>query len=76
MTKDRHNRAVHAAGHAVIARKLGVAAPVAETASAAYLADNLDVAAQIAALENDAKISLAGRAANHREQPHNLGPRG
>ena len=50
---------MHEAGHAVIARALGVAvptvtvrsaAPVAETTSAAYLADDLGVAARIAAL--------------------------
>lgn len=70
---------MHEAGHAVIARALGVAvptvtvrsaAPMAMAASATYLAASLDVAARIAALETDAKISLAGRTANHREQPH------
>jgi hypothetical protein len=78
--KRRHHAAVHEAGHAVIARTLGVGVPtvsvrssseVAVSESAAYLVRNSsDVAARIAALETDAKVSLAGRAANHREVPH------
>jgi hypothetical protein len=62
----------------VIARVLGMpvptvtvrsAAPMAVSASAAYHADNSDVAARIAGFETDAKIALAGRVANHREVP-------
>jgi hypothetical protein len=76
--KLRHARAVHETGHAVIGRKLGLAvahvharsaSPEATTASAAYVAQNLDVADLIAALEDDAKVALAGHAANGRELP-------
>lgn len=77
--KDRHNRALHEAGHAVIARKLEIGIthvnarldhPEVPTRSAGYLARGLDVPGQIAAYENDAKVALAGFAANRREHPH------
>jgi hypothetical protein len=76
--KDRHNRAIHEAGHAVVARKFGVAVPQVSvragsgqvaTASAAYDADKSDVAAQIVGYETDTKIALAGLAANRIEHP-------
>jgi hypothetical protein len=76
--KNRHNRAIHEASHAVIARKLDVPVPrvtvtgsaQAEAVSAAYYADKSDVAAWIVGYETDAKIALAGLAANRIEHPH------
>lgn len=77
--KQRHIRAIHEAGHAVIARKLGVSvgratvksgSEVVATPSAAYSVDRSDVAARIIGYETDAKIALAGLAANRIEQPH------
>ena len=76
--KRRHKQAVHEAAHAIVARKLGIAVthvdlrtdvPHALTASAVDLAKSSDVAEQIAAYENNAKVALAGRAANVREDP-------
>jgi hypothetical protein len=76
--KDRHNRAIHEASHAVIARMLGIAVPLvtvksgsgqAVAASAAHYSGP-DVAARIVGYETDVKIALAGLAANRIEHPH------
>ena len=73
-----HHRAAHEAGHAVIARKLGLpvthvdarsGSPEVQHASAAYRAKDLNAAERIAAYEGDAKVALAGRAVNRRERP-------
>ncbi len=77
--KRRHISAIHEAGHAVIARKLGCSVThvsavrghaLAETASAEHLAAELDVSSQLDACEKDAIVALAGLAANRREQPN------
>jgi hypothetical protein len=73
--KIRNARARHEAAHAVVARKFGlhvvcvdarVDEPNVTRASAAYSASD-DVAAQITGHEQDAIVSLAGRAANRQE---------
>lgn len=81
--KHRSIGAHHEAGHAVIARKLGIeieyvsVRPTSEqnsgnvrAHSAAWLARDLDVPAQIAAFEKDIKVALAGRVANKRSHPN------
>jgi hypothetical protein len=77
----RTKLAYHEAGHAVIARVLGVevtgvmmfrtegATAVAMTRSAAYLARGKDIATFVAGLEIDAKVALAGAIAQHRRKP-------
>ena len=76
--KGRNVRAIHEASHSVIARKLGIAVPRASarsslphvmSVSAGYHADRSDVVAQIVGFEADAKVALAGWAANRREHP-------
>ncbi|WP_316203353.1 hypothetical protein [Bradyrhizobium sp. SZCCHNS3051] len=77
--KERRVRAVHEAGHAVIARKLGLAVnhvdaradyPNVVHPSAGFDAANLpDVAMQIAEYEKDALVALAGFEANRRQFP-------
>ena len=72
MAKDEI-KAHHEAGHAVIARVLGVGvtgvmlfstrsdnSSAAETVSAAYAARDADLPSRVAALEADAKVALAG----------------
>ena len=74
--------AIHEAGHAVIARVLGLAVPHAAmfstdgkggeadamTRSASWLAREGDLAAQLRAFEDNAKVSLAGPYAQSRHQ--------
>jgi hypothetical protein len=76
--KRRPIVAVHEAGHAVIARKFGLEVeyvtalwkePKVPSHSAAWLAGNLDVPAQIEAFEKDAIVALAGIAAQRRAYP-------
>ncbi|MCG2632849.1 hypothetical protein L6654_40380 [Bradyrhizobium sp. WYCCWR 13023] len=76
--KQRYARAIHEAGHAVVARMLGVSvprvdvrssSPQAHSVSAAYQVSGSDAAAQIVGYETDAKIALAGLAANRHELP-------
>jgi hypothetical protein len=75
-------KAYHEAGHAMAARALGIGVPyvtvfpVADDASAtamaqsaAWLARDHDLTAQIAAYEKDAKVNLAGPHAQHRYRP-------
>lgn len=75
-------KAYHEAGHAVIARALGVgitfvtmlspddtAAAGAQTHSATYLARDADQATQLAAIEKDIKICFAGPSAQTRHRP-------
>ena len=72
-TNRKKQMAYHEAGHAVIARMLGVGVPQltlvsvdadnaagAITASAAALADRNDLFAYVAGIEKDIKISIAG----------------
>jgi hypothetical protein len=79
--KDR-SKAFHEAGHAVVARALGIAVNYvtisstgpgnqggAETHSAAWDAGNADLPAQLAAIEKDLNVSLAGPLAEHRHRP-------
>jgi hypothetical protein len=79
--KDRI-KAYHEAGHAVVARALGVAVTYvstfstgpgnqggAETHSAAWHARNADLPAQLAAIGKDLEVSLAGPLAEHRHRP-------
>jgi hypothetical protein len=79
--KDR-SKAFHEAGHAVVARALGIAVNYvtisstgpgnqggAETHSAAWDAGNADLPAQLAAIEKDLNVSLAGPMAEHRHRP-------
>lgn len=70
--------AYHEAGHAVIARKLGLDTPhatarwkdpIAHSELAYFLAAHLDTSARIAACEKDAIVALAGYAAQRREYP-------
>lgn len=75
--------AIHEAGHAVIARVLGIAvtqvamfptdgkggAAGAQTGSASWLANEADRSAQIRAAENDAKVCLAGPHAQQKYRP-------
>jgi hypothetical protein len=76
--KLRHARAVHEAGHAVIARKLGLFVksvdarnnnPNIISASAAHAAISEGTPARIRGCEKDAIVALAGVAANKREFP-------
>lgn len=76
--KARHYRAIHEAGHAVIARQLGVLVPrvsalsgdaIASSQSAAYLTTGSDPVTRIDAMKKDAIVALAGLAANRRERP-------
>jgi hypothetical protein len=76
--KLRHAHAVHEAGHAVIARKLGLFVksvdarnnnPNIISASAAHAAISEGTPARISACEKDAIVALAGVAANKREFP-------
>jgi hypothetical protein len=76
---DRHDRAVHEAAHAVVARKLGLAVPHvtirkgcahALSESASYLAQDADVATRIVALEKDAMVQQAGFDANAHDYPY------
>jgi hypothetical protein len=77
--------AYHEAGHAVIARALGVGVThvaifptsdgvraVAQTRSAYWLARADDAPAQIAGYETDASVSFAGPLAQHRYRPGRL----
>ena len=75
----RHSKTIEEAGHAVVARKLALAVKRvsiraneahALTQSASYLARNLDVPAQMKALEQDAIVALAGHVANQRERSY------
>jgi len=79
--KDRI-KAYHEAGHAVVARTLGVAVTYvtifstgpgnqggAETHSAAWHARNADLPARLAAIGKDLKVSLAGPLAEYRHRP-------
>ena len=74
--------AIHEAGHAVIARVLGIAvtqvsmlpigknnAAGAQALSASWLANEADRSAQIRAAENDAKVCLAGLHAQQKFRP-------
>jgi hypothetical protein len=73
--------AYHEAGHAVVARRLGISiahitmVPTADARasmpswSAAYAARDAPLSSQVAALQNDAKVSLAGPNAQHRRRP-------
>jgi hypothetical protein len=76
----RHIRAIHEAGHAVIARVLGIDVDYVSvtstaainagnvpTRSASWVAKHLDASARILAAENDLKVTLAGIAANERD---------
>jgi len=80
----RFERAYHEAGHAVIARKLGIPvnhvtivdddagnAGCALTGSATYLARDADQASQLAAISKDV-ISLAGPIAQSRHRPQTI----
>jgi ATP-dependent Zn protease len=78
--------AIHEAGHAVIARVLGISvtqvtmfptdgkgsAAGAQTGSASWLANEADRADQIRAAENDAKVCLAGPHAQQKYRPSKL----
>jgi len=82
---DERIIAIHEAGHAVIARVLGIAVSrvamfptggkgsiagaQTETESASSLANEADRSAQIRAAETDAKICLAGLCAQQKYQP-------
>src|SRR5262245_39069473 len=72
----------HEAGHAVVARVLGVGVSYASlypvepenranvvTASASWLVNESDVRGKIAALEKDAKVAFGGAAAQQRYRP-------
>ena len=84
---DEKINAIHEAGHAVIARILGIAvtqvamSPTdeksagAQTASASWLANEADRPAQIRAAENDAKVCLAGPHAQQKYQPSKVNHR-
>jgi hypothetical protein len=76
----RRIRAIHEAGHAVIARVLGIDvdyvsvistaaanAGTMPTRSAWWVAKHLDESARILAAENDLTVTLAGIAANERD---------
>ncbi len=82
-------KAYHEAGHAVVARVLGVTinhvtmfstgpknAAVAQTRSAFWLARNADLPSQQAAIAKDAKIAIAGTSAQAKFKPakHNNSP--
>jgi hypothetical protein len=79
----KRTKAYHEAGHAVIARTLGVGVTyvalrleTTQTVSAAYLAetdDIDDIPARIAALEKDTKVFYAGAQAQHRYRPLSRG---
>ncbi|WP_439400390.1 hypothetical protein ACRQ5Q_43415 (plasmid) [Bradyrhizobium sp. PMVTL-01] len=77
MVRKRAFKAKHEAGHAVVARTLGLDVKCVEArgdgaaiiASAGHAADPNDVAAQIAGIEKDAIIALAGTAANRHDYP-------
>ena len=69
-------RAIHEAGHAVVARKLGLIVnhiharsdhPSVMHPSAGYAAAGTDAATQISGYEKDAMVALAGLEANKRE---------
>jgi ATP-dependent Zn protease len=81
-TNRKKLKAYHEAGHAVIARVLGVGVPQltlvsvdadtaasATTASAAALADRNDLFAHVAGIEKDIKISMAGPQSQNRYRP-------
>jgi ATP-dependent Zn protease len=74
--------AIHEAGHAVVARMLGIGVTHvamfstdgmgragAQTISAAYAARNADLPTQLSALEADIKVTLAGPLASQRHYP-------
>ena len=77
----RSVRAHHEAGHAVIARVLGINfnphipvtaradAPCVVTESAGYRARTLGIEAELQGHENDGKVALAGLAAQRRSHP-------
>lgn len=80
--KQQITFAHHEAGHAVVARVLGVAVSYASlhpvdpesranvvTASASWLVNENDVHGKIAALEKDAKVAFGGPLAQHRHRP-------
>lgn len=80
--KIRRIKAYHEAGHAVIARILGIEVSNitmrstgadntagVETASASWFARKLDTSGQVVACENDAIVALAGMAAQARSHP-------
>jgi hypothetical protein len=81
-TKRRILIAYHEAGHAVVARKLGVEVVYvvmfptddggvagAQTRSAAYLAGGMNVTAKVSGFETDAKVALAGPIAQQQARP-------
>jgi ATP-dependent Zn protease len=81
-SKQQRILAHHEAGHAVVARVLGVGISYASlfpidpqskanvvTASASWLVDESDVQGKIAALEKDAKVAFAGAHAQHTYYP-------
>jgi hypothetical protein len=70
----RHHIAVHEAAQAVVARKLGVAVPfvsvrLAPSKAMTEFATPNPNSVGVDAYDTDAKLSLAGRLANHRELP-------
>ena len=83
-TKRRKIIAYHEAGHAVVARALGIEAPeiimlafedsagAALTKSAAHLARDADKATQLDAIARDAMVALAGPNGQHRYKPQKI----
>jgi hypothetical protein len=79
---DDFTIAIHESGHAVIARKLGIAVnyviTLGENASrvshtmAAYHALHADKESQLAAIANDICVALAGPHAQHRHRPQKV----
>jgi hypothetical protein len=81
-TNRKKLTAYHEAGHAVIARTLGLAVPqvtlvanadtatpTAITMSATYRADRNDLVAYVAGIETDIKVSIAGPQAQNAYRP-------